>query len=124
MATEQRMSILKTTPGRAPAVTVNLQKPDVVALTLRVRDAGCACDHARRFADRTFAVADAPTLPLHNCDRTDCRCSYERVADRRKGERRSRADRRDEIRFEKKTDRRGGKDRRSIHSAWNSSSTV
>jgi len=92
----------------------------VVALVLRVQNQDCACDDARRFADKTFMVADAPTLPFKNCTRADCRCHYERIAERRKfgGERRVTANRREQIRFEMKDDRRTGKDRRQKNNVW------
>ena len=92
----------------------------VVALVLRVQHADCACDEARKFADKTFMVADAPKLPFKNCTRADCRCRYERIAERRKfgGERRVNPNRREEIRFEMKDDRRTGKDRRQKNNVW------
>jgi hypothetical protein len=104
--------------------TQSVYGPAIVALTLRVRTVDCACDRARRSADRTFAIADAPKLPFADCERIDCRCTYERVANRRKGERRTGPDRRDGIRFEMKSGRRSGKDRRKANGGWNSPSTV
>lgn len=101
-------------------MNMNPGGPQAVALVLRVQNIDCACDSARKFADRTFVVADAPTLPFKGCTRVDCRCRYERVAERRKigGERRVSANRREEIRFEMKDDRRSGKDRRQKNNVW------
>jgi len=93
--------------------------PEIVALVLRVQNVDCACDNARKFADKTFRVADAPKLPFKDCGRVDCSCRYERIANRRKpGERRVNANRREEIRFEMKDDRRSGKDRRQTNNVW------
>jgi hypothetical protein len=93
-----------------------------VALILRVQNADCACDNARKFANQTFLIAQAPTLPFKNCTRSDCRCRYERITERRKskstGDRRIAIDRREEIRFEMKDDRRSGKDRRQRNNTW------
>jgi len=91
-----------------------------VGLVLRVQNVDCACDNARKFADKTFLVGEAPTLPFQGCTRADCRCRYERVTERRKskGDRRTKSSRREEIRFEMKDDRRSGKDRRQKNNTW------
>jgi hypothetical protein len=120
------MSFFKITPpsgspGKPASTTQTLSVPEVVGLKLHVPNPDCACDRARRLANRIFTLAEAPTVPLQDCGRSDCRCSYERIAERRKGERRTRTDRRDEIRFEKKSDRRSGKDRRKNSSSWKGS---
>ena len=93
---------------------------DAVALILRVENPDHACENARKFANKTFLAADAPRLPFKDCTRVDCRCRYERVAERRKAgsERRVSANRREEIRFEMKDDRRSGKDRRQTNNVW------
>lgn len=105
-----------TTPG------TNIHGPEIVALTLRVPNPDCACDDARKLQDKSFPVADVPKLPFKTCDRGDCRCRYDKVVNRRKGERRTKADRRDEIRFQTKSDRRAGRDRRKHNSGWGGSS--
>lgn len=96
-----------------------------VALVLRVQNMDCACDNARKFADKIFLVAEALPLPFKNCTRSDCRCRYERITERRKsnskGDRRTGESRRTEIRFEMKDDRRSGKDRRQKNNAWKQS---
>src|SRR5690349_18532870 len=40
---------------------------EAVALVLRVQNPDCACENARKFADKTFLVADAPNLPFKDC---------------------------------------------------------
>ena len=108
-----RSNSILAAPAARPA-------PEIVAMVLRVADLDCACDNARKFADKTFLVADAPRLPLKECTRVDCRCRYERIADRRRvrSERRTKPSRREEIRFEMKDDRRSGKDRRQNNNVW------
>ena len=105
-------------------VSQSVRGPGIVAVKLHVPKLECACDPARQNAGKAFAVGNAPNLPLRECTRADCTCSYERIAERRKGERRTSPDRRDAIRFETKRDRRTGRDRRKLNTAWNSSSTV
>ena len=82
------------------------------AMVLKVPDPAHACESVRRRMDKTFAPDEAPALPLKDCGHVDCRCRYERIANRRKGERRVSPDRRDSFRFEMKDDRRKGRDRR------------
>lgn len=124
---ESPSAALARVPDYAPMRATTLQPtpatraaPEIVAMVLRVPNADCACDNARKFADRTFRIADAPRLPFKECTRADCRCRYERIAERRqlRGERRLKASRREEIRFEMKDDRRSGKDRRQNNNVW------
>jgi hypothetical protein len=105
---------------RPSASAPGVHSQEIVALVLQVPNIDCACENARKFANRTFLVADAPKLPFKDCGRVDCRCRYERIANRRKlkGERRVNPSRREEIRFEMKDDRRSGKDRRKTNNAW------
>jgi hypothetical protein len=123
--TEQRavsdLGVLTTVSyGGERHVTSTSNAPGtVVALVLRVQNADCACENARKYADKTFLVGDAPKLPFKDCTRADCTCRYERIAERRnRGERRVKANRREEIRFEMKDDRRTGKDRRRNNNVW------
>lgn len=87
---------------------------------MRVENPDCACEKARKYNGKTFEVAAAPKLPLVDCGRIDCKCRYERIADRRKAERRVNANRREAFRFEMKDDRRKG-ERRKSNSAWRGS---
>lgn len=97
---------------------IRTDSPETTVVVLRVLDPGSACESARQNNGRTSLLSDAPKLPYKDCGRIDCRCRYERIADRRRGQRRQQADRREEIRFElKKEDRRKG-DRRKNSNPW------
>ena len=85
---------------------------------LRVPDLNRACEAARHYVGRTLDAATAPKLPLPGCGVVECRCRYERVVNLRRSERREAADRRDEIRFETKVDRRTSPDRRVWNAFW------
>ncbi|HEY8012036.1 MAG TPA: hypothetical protein VIE67_13680 [Rudaea sp.] len=91
---------------------------DRTMATLHVPDMAIACDLARYQAGKTFEAASAPPLPLPGCSRAACRCHYERVADRRRGQRRSGDDRREVIRFQTEGDRRKNPDRRRSNRPW------
>jgi hypothetical protein len=113
------------TPSGTPTgrtMTAPLNTAGVVAFKLHVPNVESACEQARNNADKTFAAADASKLPQLQCG-INCQCYYERITERRKGPRRVAAERRDMIRFEKKSDRRSGKDRRK-GSGWGTTSTV
>jgi hypothetical protein len=109
--------------GRPPGdsrTTTAASKSTASALDVRilkVPDQNCACEGARLFAGRTFEFANAPTLPLPGCGLVDCRCSYERIANRRHKERRQGDERRDSFRFETKVERRKA-DRRKQTGLW------
>jgi hypothetical protein len=72
-----------------------------------------ACPQARQILGKEFPIADKPQLPLPDCPYPrQCECHYTKLFDRRKGERRSGEERRqDGQRFEAHI-RRSGKDRR------------
>jgi len=111
-------SMMTSTPP-PPSVSAP-RASEAVALVLRVQNPDCACEKARKFVDKTFLIGDAPKLPFKDCTRADCSCRYERITERRKskGDRRVKANRREEIRFEMKGDRRSGKDRRQTNNVW------
>ena len=120
LATDSRIpSIMMSTTHAPPASGGQAVRP-TVAVVLRVQNPDCACENARKFADKTFVVGSAPQLPFKGCTRVDCRCRYQTITDRRgaKGERRKGTSRREEIRFETKDDRRSGKDRRQTNNVW------
>lgn len=48
-----------------------------------------ACEAAKALQDQVFLAADAPSLPLPACDKSNCRCHYDYLADRRQDDRRS-----------------------------------
>jgi hypothetical protein len=85
---------------------------------LRVPDLNRACEAARHYVGRTLDAATAPKLPLPGCGVVECRCRYERIVNLRRKERREATDRRDEIRFETKIDRRANPDRRVWNAFW------
>lgn len=90
-----------------------------VAVVLRVQKPDCACENARKFADKIFVLGNAPQLPFKGCMQADCRCRYQPITNRRtRGEQRKNASRREQIRFDTKDDRRRGKDRRQTNNVW------
>ena len=76
-----------------------------------------ACAAAMKMRGKTLPRDFVQQLPLPGCDREACDCRLNEVRGRRKGPRRTMADRRDDVRF--KEDRRQGKDRRQDANAWN-----
>jgi|GEM_PF-3943174 len=99
----------------AHPVPAGLERP---MATLRVPNPSSCCELARGYAGRTFDAANAPILPIPGCRKTDCQCRYERAVNRRRGERRVYAERRESIRFENDSDRRRNPDRRRANQAW------
>lgn len=72
-----------------------------------------ACPAVRHIESIWYADSDCPPLPLDTCGHPQtCRCTWIRVLDRRITHRRVHPDRRDSVRFEEKSDRRTGLDRR------------
>ena len=67
---------------------------------------------------RRYKTEEAQPLPLIGCRQHDCRCRYEPVMEARRGERREGQERRDEVRFETKRDRRYSNDRRHTNNDW------
>ena len=47
-----------------------------------------ACEEARHLMRKRFLSADAPLLPLKNCDAAKCTCRYQHFQDRRSEPRR------------------------------------
>ena len=71
------------------------------------------CKAARSVSTSWYPDAEAPRIPLITCDQPqNCKCLWQRVLDRRVDHRRVHHDRRTSIRFEDRTDRRTGRDRR------------
>jgi ABC-type nickel/cobalt efflux system permease component RcnA len=53
---------------------------------VRVKPHEHACNAAFEMSHRTFLVAEAPILPLQDCNKSDsCRCGYRHYDDRRQG---------------------------------------
>jgi len=120
LATDPRIPSMMMSTTPTPTGSGGQSVRPTVAVVLRVQNPDCACENARKFADKTFVVGSAPQLPFKGCTRADCRCRYQPITDRRstKGERRKGTSRREEIRFETKDDRRSGKDRRQTNNVW------
>lgn len=51
-------------------------------------EADCACRAALAVAGKKFLVDEIPPLPLPDCDKKNCFCSYELQEDRRSARRR------------------------------------
>ena len=86
-------------------------RPDVSVWILR---ASPACELTREFLhNRRYRTDEAVALPAVGCNLSDCRCRYEPVSDSRRRERRFTEDRRNAIRFESRSDRRGRQERRN-----------
>ena len=79
-----------------------------------------ACQAARALDGQSYAIGRTPALPLKDCGNPDCACHFVPLRDRRSNfERRAGQERREEIRFEDRKDRRVGHDRRaSDHYDW------
>jgi hypothetical protein len=77
------------------------------------------CEAAQAILDRQFTFEEAPRLPLDGCSSAMCTCQFKGLKNRRTLHRRKLAERRVEVRFEKKKpDRRSRKNRRRSDS-WN-----
>ncbi|HSB96753.1 MAG TPA: hypothetical protein VLC91_09900 [Spongiibacteraceae bacterium] len=76
---------LKKSPGKnAPAATAS--GTDNHSLKYRAVSIHCkegACEAAKALADKRFLTSAAPSIPLPNCDKTRCQCSYTHHNDRR-----------------------------------------
>ena len=74
--------------------------------------AGCA--ESRKLMNRQYTFGDAPKLPLPDCDAQHCTCQYIGLKHRRGNtSRRTRQDRRAEVRFDnERPERRSSKTRR------------
>ena len=98
-------------PARLPP---RAEKNKYHAVTIAYR--ASACEAAKLLSQKRFLSADAPTLPLLDCDSKVCQCRYVHFDDRRSGE-----DRRDSFgpgnsSGSEKSDRRHvGPDRRRSH---------
>lgn len=77
------------------------------------------CQASLELRKMTFSYRDKITLPLSSCDKTNCCCEIVEVGERRKQHRRSKMDRRSQIRFEPHNDdRRKRKGRREQDQLW------
>jgi hypothetical protein len=69
----------KSLPAQAPGPTSTTDK--YRAVSIQCRESGCAA--ARALSEQRFLVKDAPVLPLPDCDKAPCHCSYLHHADQR-----------------------------------------
>ncbi len=73
------------------------------------------CKAAAQLINKSFLFADAPELPLPNCNAKHCTCEYLGLLNRRKFQRRT-AERRTSLRMETEERRKGG--RRKNETLW------
>ena len=112
-------TVLMTDTTQVPSASSAPPVRPTVAVVLRVQKPDCACENARKFADKIFVLGNTPQLPFKGCMQAECRCRYQPITNRRtKGEQRKNASRREQIRFDMKDDRRLGKDRRQTNNVW------
>jgi len=78
-----------------------------------------ACEAIMKLRGRTFPESRIPSLPVPGCGREKCGCQIHEVVGRRRGPRRIKSDRRNDVRFTE--DRRSGKDRREGVDTWKQS---
>jgi hypothetical protein len=101
-----------------PARPGGIEKLKCNALFWGVQMDQPGCEAARAIMDKQFTFEEAPDMPLEGCDSPTCTCLFRGLLDRRKLNRRSGGDRRNEVRFDEKgADRRSRKDRRRGN-AW------
>lgn len=79
---------------------------------IRIRPGPNACAPARQQAGHRIPTSEMPRLPLPGCRAQVCRCRFEEVYERRRGERRKQRDRRQTIRYGEAGGDRRKKDRR------------
>ncbi len=68
------------------------QQADFRAVRIDFTDSEPPCRTATELAHQRFLLAEAPMLPLPDCDSGACRCAYVRSQDRRYTDRRAKHD--------------------------------
>jgi hypothetical protein len=76
-----KISVKKSMPAQAPADHTANSEGRYRAVSIKSRNESCAA--AKALGDQRFLVKSAPTLPLPDCDRAPCHCSYVHHADQR-----------------------------------------
>lgn len=89
----------------------------VGAWVLKAGDPTCACEFALANDGRRFSAAGAIPLPAPSCCRSDCACMYKPLPEERKAARRLAVERREQVRFGAKSDRRANSGRR-LEDRW------
>ena len=111
-------STTTTHSTQQPAVIKPVRKHLGVVLKSSTPDS--CCQAANNLIGQLLEEHSIPSLPLPGCDQKSCACFFQKKYNERKGqERRDVEDRRDDIRFEDKMDRRSHIDRRKHSSMWN-----
>ena len=72
--------------GRAAAEAA--KEPDFHAVGIKPAGQGQSCDVVLALRGQRFLSAEAPTLPLPDCDAAQCSCTYGHYDDRRSSSRR------------------------------------
>ena len=70
---------LTTAATQVPSASSAKPVRPTVAVVLRVQEPDCACENARKFADKIFVLGNAPQLPFKGCMQADCRCRYQPI---------------------------------------------
>jgi hypothetical protein len=97
------------TPAR-PGGLDKLQKNEMF-WGVEISQAGC--ESARALLGRQYTFDEAPELPLPGCESAACTCQFNGLKDHRGKPRRTREDRRNDIRFDKdRPERRSRRNRR------------
>ena len=109
---------LQTQPAKvADSILPAPKKPPASWHAVTIVAGPRCCEAARKVEGKRFLSKEAPSLPLKDCGRADCRCRYQHHDDRRKGPRRARElgvavdgwveeERREPVRGRRKTDAR------------------
>jgi len=112
----------KSTVAKTTAAPEQKAKP-AWGVRISSREPDEACPDALTILNKSFPMANAPSLPLPTCPYPhECTCFFIRLEDRRRDERRSGDERRESLRFEtERKQRRSGRDRRKRGHDWNES---
>ncbi|HWR96337.1 MAG TPA: hypothetical protein VN248_06385 [Arenimonas sp.] len=105
-------------PARTLDPTQFRNQAGVVAWEFLVPNLSTACAYARNNAGVRKSAMDCTVLPLADCGSETCICHYRPVYESRKVQRRQAVDRRESVRFDAGTDRRGSPERRKGEPDW------
>jgi hypothetical protein len=73
----------RATRARGGAGHARDKEPAPAFAGVRIRLGTGACAAAQALAEQHFLVDEAPALPLAGCAQARCRCTFEKLADRR-----------------------------------------
>jgi hypothetical protein len=116
----RRGQVGRTAAGKPVVVPAGLTDRHFWGKQFVVPDPAQACRSARELDGQCFAFGKVPPLPLKDCGKFSCACRFQDLIDQRATlNRRHRTERRDQIRFEDRKDRRtGSKRRESDQNNW------